>query len=232
MQKINMNNNTQKIYNKMSFSGSSVIQPTFFVDGNVPHMSYDGLSICQHHGIVEPFLTLFAEVRPSRVIEIGTAAGGLTLLLRDALDLLKLETTAITTYDVINSPLKERIESNALNINFFQTNLFSENYDFLLDEQVIKEQIQSEGTTVLLCDGGRKSQEFNLLSSFLKPGDIIMAHDYARDSKFFQEEIYNKIWYWHEIQDSHISDSCEKNNLVPFMQEQFEKVVWVCKKKK
>jgi len=223
--------NTQSIHNKLTYFDSNAIDETFFINGNVPYTKYDGLSICQHYKIVELFLDLFDKIQPNRVIEIGTAAGGLTLLLRDVLDLLKLESVPIITYDVIDSPLSKKIKDGNLNINFFQKNLFSEGYNELLDEQFIKQQIQADGVTILLCDGGCKSQEFNLLSCFLKPGDIIMAHDYARDAKFFQEEIHNKIWYWHEIQDSHIEETCKMNNLISFMQEEFEKVVWACKKK-
>jgi hypothetical protein len=32
-----------------------------------------------------------------------------------------------------------------------------------------------------------------------------------------------------EIQDSDINDACLKNNLVPYMDDDFKQVVWVCK---
>jgi hypothetical protein len=41
----------------------------------------------------------------------------------------------------------------------------------------------------------------------------------------------NKIWNWHEIQDSDIIDACEKYNLEPFMEQEFLQAAWVCKKK-
>jgi len=222
---------TQKIHEKMTYSGTNKFDPLFYVDGNVPHMAYDGLSICQHYGIVDPFLNLFDNTRPSRIIEIGTAAGGLTLLLRDILDLVGLTTTTFITYDVIDSPLKSKIKENNKNITFYQKDLFSGDYQKLIEEDYIKEQIQGEGTTILLCDGGCKSREFNLLSHLLKPGDIIMAHDYAVDAETFSQKILNKIWYWHEIKYADIEGSCQAFNLVPFMADDFEKVVWACFRK-
>jgi hypothetical protein len=58
-----------------------------------------------------------------------------------------------------------------------------------------------------------------------------MAHDYSPNENYFQEHINNKVWNWLEIQDLDINDSCLKNNLSPYMEDEFRKVVWVCKKK-
>ena len=63
----------------------------------------------------------------------------------------------------------------------------------------------------------------------LKNGDIILAHDYAFDDTTFQSKIKGKYWNWHEISESDILASVEKHNLKPYMQEIFEKAVWVCK---
>lgn len=111
-----------------------------------------------------------------------------------------------------------------LNINYKIKNI---NNSF--DE--IKNEIQKDGVTLLLCDGGDKVNEFNTFSNYLKNNDIIMAHDYAVNDKVFNEEIKNKLWNWHEIQYSQIQDACEKNNLQDYMKNEFEKAVWVCKRK-
>jgi len=92
--------------------------------------------------------------------------------------------------------------------------------------------IQQEGVTIVLCDGGYKIGEFNILSKYIKPEDFILAHDYASTDEFFDEYINMKFWNWHEIQDSDIQESVEKHNLKPFMQDEFTKAVWVCKIKK
>jgi hypothetical protein len=89
--------------------------------------------------------------------------------------------------------------------------------------------IGEPGVTLVLCDGGSKKNEFNLISPLLKTGDVIMAHDYAPNEVYFQEHIKNKLWNWLEIQDSDIDESCISNNLKPYMEDDFRKVVWVCK---
>jgi hypothetical protein len=56
-----------------------------------------------------------------------------------------------------------------------------------------------------------------------------MAHDYAPNENYFNENIKGKIWNWLEIQDSDINETCEKYNLKPFMEDDFRSIVWVCK---
>jgi hypothetical protein len=58
-----------------------------------------------------------------------------------------------------------------------------------------------------------------------------MAHDYAPNREYFEEHINNKIWLWCEIEDKYIQHMFEPNNLVSYNQEEFQKVVWICKKK-
>jgi len=47
----------------------------------------------------------------------------------------------------------------------------------------------------------------------------------------FDKNYYNKIWNWMEIQDSDIQQVSEEQNLINYNQENFSKVVWVCKRK-
>jgi hypothetical protein len=44
----------------------------------------------------------------------------------------------------------------------------------------------------------------------------------------YSRNIGNKVWGWFEIQYSDIENSCTENNLIPFMEEDFSQVVWVC----
>ena len=81
----------------------------------------------------------------------------------------------------------------------------------------------------MLCDGGSKKNEFRILSDYLKVGDVIMAHDYAPNEEYFQEHINNKIWNWLEIQDNDINEPSLRNNLIPYMEDDFRQVVWACK---
>jgi cephalosporin hydroxylase len=197
---------------------------------------YKHATILQHDSIQNKLKDLFSQKMPSQILEIGTAAGGLSLMIRDILDETGLTNSQFRTYDVFDShrpELKSIIEAGA-KVDLRIKNVFNHAYSDLQDECVeeIQSFIQQEGTTIVMCDGGSKKNEFNILVQFLKPGDIIMAHDYSPTPEYFEEHINNKIWNWLEIQDSDIQESVSKYNLEPFMQEDFQQVVWVCKIKK
>lgn len=197
-----------------------------FLEGNVNHVSYRGLSIEQRPEIMEIFDNLISSYFPTRILEIGTFAGGLTLILSD----LVLNTdTIIYTYD-INKPLylEAMIHSQSIsNIRVNTHNIFNNQYSLLIDTSII-DIIQKHGLTIVLCDGGCKKCEFNTLAKYLKAGDIIMAHDYAPNPYYFEQYMRNKIWNWHEIQDSDIEEACKTYHLKPFMRDEFLSVAWAC----
>jgi cephalosporin hydroxylase len=195
---------------------------------------YKGTTTLQHEDIATHLKVLFKTIKPSQVLEIGTSYGGLTLLVRDLLDEVGLEDADFRSYDVIETNrfhLEEAIK-NGSKIDFRIKNIFNHQYSELVETDEIKELLHRPGPSIIMCDGGSKKNEFRILSPFLKPGDIIMAHDYSPSPEYFEEHISNKVWNWHEIQDSDIQESVEQYNLEPFMQEEFQKVVWVCKIKK
>ena len=150
-------------------------------------------------------------------------------MLRHILNENNLIDSIVKTYDIIEQ--KNLKNKNVHGIEIITKSPFNYPYSELEYPEEIKEFIQKKGITLVLCDGGYKINEFKLISPLLKVGDVIMAHDYAHDEKVFKEEIQNKIWNWHEIQYSDIKESCEKNNLEPYMKEEFKKIVWVCKMK-
>jgi hypothetical protein len=190
------------------------------------HFIYEDLIISQVPNIKSYFDKLFNELKPKQILEIGTFDGGLTLMMRDILDEINLSSATIRTYDLND---QKRLKSKNRNIEILTENLFSYSYSELEKEDVVKEFIQRNGRTIVICDGGSKKNEFRLLSKFLKLDDIIMAHDYAPNENYFNQHINNKIWNWLEIQDSDINESCEQYNLIPYMEEELRNVVWVCK---
>jgi|688.fasta_scaffold58201_6 hypothetical protein len=190
---------------------------------------YRNLTTMQHISVEEKFTKLITELKPVKVLEIGTSSGGLTLLLRDILDNNGLETTRLVSYDVNDPKYLRHYVNEGSKIELKVENIFNHQYDKLENGQEVIDIITSEGVTLVLCDGGNKKNEFRILSDYLKVGDVIMAHDYASDETYFQEHINNKIWNWLEIQDSDINESCERNNLFPHMEEDFKEVVWACK---
>jgi hypothetical protein len=194
--------------------------------------NYNGLTTMQHIDVKEKFLNLLVELKPSKILEIGTASGGLTLLIRNLLDEIGLEKTSIETYDVNHPNYLQNFVDGGSNIKINVKNVFNHNYNELLDGKEVVDYITSEGVTLVLCDGGSKINEFNLLSDYLKVGDVIMAHDYSPNREYFEENLLDKVWNWMEIQDSDIDECCKRNNLIPYMAEEFKQVVWVCKIKK
>jgi cephalosporin hydroxylase len=201
-----------------------------FTNNKVYHVSYRGLSIEQRPDIIYPFSILLNKIEPNTIIEIGTFAGALSLILYDLTDKIG---SKIITYDINSANyLKDIVTKNNLErIKVITQNIFSDNYGSVENTEI--EQLISDPNNkiLLLCDGGCKKCEFNLLSKYLKPGDIIMAHDYSPNKDYFDERMLNKIWNWHEIQNSDIEDSIQKYNLQTYMKEEFLSVAWACFKK-
>lgn len=188
----------------------------------------DGLSAIenhaaqQHHDVYIKFYNLIQTTRPSRILEIGTALGGFTHFLSMTCRDLDLP-TKILSYDVSEKSWYKDIGFE--NTKVIVKNIFNDKYSELEDNSVI-DFIQSDGLSIILCDGGLKKAEFNILSRYIKNYDLIMAHDYATTSSYFNESIKNKIWNWHEIQLSDIQESVKKYSLKPFMYEEMLSVVW------
>jgi hypothetical protein len=196
---------------------------------------YEGNTTLQHADAPVVFKKLFENVNPSQVLEIGTSYGGLTVMLRNLLDEIS-PNCKLRSYDILDIEryhLDNMIKEGA-DIDLFIKNVFNTNVDDLREgeEDEVINYIQQSGITIVLCDGGFKKGEFRILSQYLKPGDIIMAHDYSPNQEYFEEHINNKVWNWLEIQDSDIQETIVKCNLEPFMQEDFQKIVWVSKIKK
>jgi cephalosporin hydroxylase len=188
--------------------------------------SFDGHSAQQHHDVYQVFYDFIKEVNPKRILEIGTALGGFTMFLKTTIDELNLDTN-ILTFDISARPWYNDMIKRGIDVRI--EDIFGDYKDIPLE---IKNYVSSEGVTLVLCDGGWKIGEFNILSKYIKSGDFIMAHDYCIDKSTFEKEINNKIWNWCEIVEDDISKSSSENNLSFYNQDKFSKVVWVCKIKK
>lgn len=178
---------------------------------------YKGQKAVQKFGVEKAFNKLYSETQDypfSRIIEIGTDFGGLTNLLADH----KIsDDINVYTFD-INST---RFISHNDKIIFSNKDVFS-------IENEIANLINSEGRTLLLCDGGNKKKEFEVFHKYLKREDIIMAHDYAPDDKSFQKDFLYKIWNWHEFKDEYANFEY----LEPHLQEVFNNYAWCIRIKK
>jgi len=184
----------------------------------------------QHDNAFDAFKELLQEVRPSQILEVGTAGGGTTLFLREYLNEIGLNDTRILSLDVVEQEWTNGLRERDITVD--TDNVFDYSTNTLIRPDAIVPFIQREGTTIVLCDGGNKISEFITLSPYLKIGDIIMAHDYVDTVENFHENFVDKIWNWREIGDEHITEAVIQNNLEPFMQNLFTNVVWVCKVKR
>lgn len=155
-----------------------------------------------------------------RIIEIGTAHGGLAVLLGLFSNAYGCK---FTTYDIFDSPNYSKLFKQ-LEIDFRMKDVFQ-------DEENLAKEIQDDGITILFCDGGNKIKEFNLFSQYLKKGDVILAHDYSHDEEYYQKTSHNNIWSFYEINRESIKDSVEKNSLKPFLEEVSLKAAMCCFRK-
>jgi cephalosporin hydroxylase len=191
--------------------------------------SYKGYTAQQHENAFDVFREFLTEIKPARILEIGTAGGGFTLFLRESLNNLGLNDSKIKSFDVVECDWYSTLRNFNIEINI--ENLFDKSYTILEKPEKITPFIQDEGITLVLCDGGSKINEFNLLSPLIKNGDFIMAHDYVDIWENYKQNYVDKIWNWCEIEEKYIEKISIEQNLVHYKKETFDPVVWVCKKK-
>lgn len=196
------------------------------LEANDSLSSFDGYSAQQFHGAYEVFYNFISEVKPKRILEIGTALGGFTTFLKICCDELNLDTN-IRSYDVHSNPWYKDIIARGVDIRI--ENIFSEGFKEM-DNEVI-DYINGDGVTIVLCDGGWKVGEFNLISKYIKLGDFILAHDYAENREIFETKINGKIWNWFEISDLDINQATVENKLNIYKKDIFENVAWTCRQK-
>lgn len=187
---------------------------------------FQGHGAQQFHGVYEVFYNFLKDVKPNRILEIGTALGGFTTFLKICCDELELQTN-ILSYDIDARPWYPDIIVMGIDLRI--ENIFSPDWKSINSEVI--DYIQSPGITIVLCDGGWKVGEFNVISNHLKPGDFILAHDYAESKDVFEAKIKKKIWNWIEITEADIAGACERNSLVIYEKETFENVAWTCRKR-
>ncbi len=188
--------------------------------------TYNGWGAQQNHNAFEVFHNFINEIKPKRILEIGTSLGGFTSFLNYTCKNNNIDCDIIT-YDIYYKTWYEEMKTNGIDVRI--ENVF--NNDYSVVKQDVIDFIRGPGISLILCDGGSKIHEFNILSNYMKLGDYIMAHDYAENEETFKDKVYKKIWNWHEIADKDIQVPCERNNLIPQNKEIFDNVAWVCKKK-
>ena len=94
-------------------------------------------------------------------------------------------------------------------------------------EEEIGKLIQSNGRSLILCDGGDKPKEVNVFSKYLKKGDIIMGHDFFY-GKEEDEKYLNEVWYGKELCFEDVEETFRKEDVSIVHRETFDPVVWMC----
>jgi len=186
------------------------------------------------------------------IIELGTHDGGLSSLF--ALYCLGSRYPAYASHE--NEPsLYKNNTHHKLPKQFYTFDIFErdvprisilramgadfQKLDFLNDDkniEYIRSLIVNGGRVLLLCDGGDKRKEMELYCPSLKTGDVVMAHDWAKDAEAFEQLKKEGIWYgwetkWEDGEGAMnfgLQSICRKNNIVPAYETEFDKAVWFC----
>lgn len=134
---------------------------------------YKDFILQQHKDILTKFPLFLQMINPARVLEIGTGHGGFSLFLRNSLNDIGLSDAPIKSFDIIERECYGTLRSHGVEVSV--QSLFDSSYSELEERELIGNYVQSPGISLVLCDGGNKRMEFNILSSLLKEGDFIMA---------------------------------------------------------
>lgn len=180
----------------------------------------------QSHNVYQVFYDFISEVKPVRILEIGTALGGFTEFLKIITDELNLN-TKILSYDISERTWYNQMIEKGIDVRV--ENIFNKDWSGV--KQDVVDFVQQDGLTIVLCDGGWKIGEFKIFSKLIKDGDYILAHDYSISKEIYESEIKNKIWNWCEITENDIDNSVKENNLKSYNQDKFSQAAWVCKVK-
>jgi hypothetical protein len=182
------------------------------------HTIYNDLVTQQTSYCVNTLLPNFLNlIRPSNIVEIGTASGGLTHVLSDLCPYSKILT--LETKDFHQYKFKDNVKSI----------IFDSNSEELIKNTMIPF-IQSTGTTIVFCDGGNKIIDFINYAPLIKTGDYICVHDYCKNRKIFEKEFYGKIWNYCRIVEFDIEGICNEYGLMEVHQE-MEQGMWGVRKK-
>jgi predicted O-methyltransferase YrrM len=191
---------------------------------------YENIRSQQNLYFFENLKNILNEIKPHRIVEIGTARGATTLYMSDLLIELNLNNSKIKTFDIIQRDHLIDVERD--NIEFYIGNIFNYSLKELSKPEEIVNFLSNDGVNLIMCDGGNKILEFEILSKYLKKGDVIMAHDYAPNKEVFEKDYKDKIWNWMEITDNDINEAVKEYNLESYKMDLIKPTAWVAKIKK
>lgn len=187
-------------------------------------ISFWGLRMGQNENALPAFDRLFKvleemEDRPARIVELGTWHGGMSVLFHIYCKTVGAEFVTFDRNDPRPPGHKELHE--ALGIDWRQG-------DIRERVEEIGALIGQPGVTILVCDAGDKPWQVRTFAPFLKPLDVLLAHDYAPDRETFMREVRGHIWDHFELCDSDVAEVVKAQGLVRFLWGPFTAAAWAC----
>jgi len=198
-------------------------------DDELSRSDFHGLLAMQRPEVKDAFDVFIKEEAPTLVIEIGTAFGGLALALYHICTPLGIK---FITFDPFPNGYSNTLPEQG--VDFRTEDIFipqNKWQHFELKPYFLEEFNSYPSPRMILCDGGNKVAEFNGFAKHLRPGDILMAHDFAMDKKRYLHNLKEGIWAWKEIEHEYIKDSLAKFNLSYYRMTLWENLAWACTKK-
>lgn len=178
-----------------------------------------GLPMCQNRRAIPVWSYAMEKHPPARIIEIGTYSGGFITAL--AVHAWWIGATVIS-YDIAR-PHERVVElARKLGVTFARADAFARAGE-------IGRIIASPGVTYVLCDGGDKPRELATFAAYLKPGDVIGAHDYEPPDGPHGDAVY---WPCSEITKEHGDRVAAEHDLEPWMQPYFDEAAWLVHRKR
>jgi len=139
----------------------------------VPAIDFLGYYVAQTWSALTMINKVLSESKDiTRILELGTGTGGLTLLF--GLNML-VRRGYVLTFDLGTPQALNWFPR--LNTTFKPRDVF--------DEDTIRqaETFLEGGRALVFCDNGDKTREFPIYTRFLKKDDLIMAHDWTTEIK-------------------------------------------------
>lgn len=178
----------------------------------------DGYRLQQDAQCSEYFKRYLNIIKPERILELGTAGGGLTKILRDHTDvpILTVEKEASIidrrTYELADVYIEDFLDTNFIN-------------------KVLIPFISLSGRTLVLCDGFNKKEQYRRYVRYIKNNDVIAVHDYFISEEYFTKNIKGKKWNWCQITEEEMKFINEEYKMVN-IGEELNEIFWGSKLKK
>lgn len=107
--------------------------------------AFKGHTAQQSHNAYQVFYDFISEVKPVRILEIGTALGGFTEFLKIITDELNLN-TKILSYDISERPWYNQMIEKGIDVRV--ENIFNEDWSGV--KQDVVDFVQQDGLTIVL----------------------------------------------------------------------------------